>query len=106
MLKAEIKDGGLRLHNIKLSDNALKICLLKRYLRSSSKWTIFRKEFELDGVFMYGLDYKDRIKAMVTNPFWIDVLSSLRVSWNGNFALEKTGEGHYYLKQHNIYLIV
>ena len=39
---------------------------------------------------MYGPDYIDRIKAMVTNHFWIDVLSFLRVLWNSNFALEKT----------------
>ena len=96
----------MKLHNIKLFDNVLKIGLLKRYLRSSSKWTIFPKEFELDGVFMYGPDYIDHIKVMVTNPFWIDVLSSLRVLWNSNFALERTGEGHYYLKQQIIYLIV
>ena len=81
ILEAEIKDGGLKLHNVKLFESALKLGWLKRYLRSTSKWTTFPKDFELDGVFMYGPDYIDRIEAMVTYPFWIDVLNSLRVLW-------------------------
>ena len=89
ILEAEIKDGGLKLHNIKFVDNALKIGWLKRYLKSYSKWTIFPKDFELDGVFIYGPDYIDRIEAMISNQFWLDVLKSLKILWKSNFALEK-----------------
>ena len=52
ILEAETKDGGLKLHNIKLFDTALKLGWLKQFIRSNSKWTIFPKDFELEGVFI------------------------------------------------------
>ena len=90
ILEAEIKDGGLKLHNIKLFDNALKLGWLKRYLRSNSKWTLFPKDFDIDGVFIYGPDYIDRLEAIISNPFWLDVLTALKTLWNSNFISEKT----------------
>ena len=50
-LEEEIKSGGLKLHNIPKFDSALKLGWLKRFLRSNSKWTVFPKEFELEGFF-------------------------------------------------------
>ena len=79
ILEAETKDGGLKLHNIKLFDTALKLGWLKRFIRSNSKWTVFPKDFELEGVFIYGPDYIERIEAMTDNPFWLNVIDSLRV---------------------------
>ena len=90
ILEAETKDGGLKLHNIKLFDNALKLGWLKRYIRSNSKWTVFPNDFELEGVFIYGPDYLERIDAMISNPFWINVIDSLKLLWNCNFALERS----------------
>ena len=71
-------------------DNSLKLGWLKRYLRSNSKWTIFPKDFEIDGVFIYSPDYIDRLDAMISNPFWLDVLKSSKILWKSNFALEKS----------------
>ena len=90
ILEAETKDGGLKLHNIKLFDNALKLGWLKRYIRSNSKWTVFPNDFELEGVFIYGPDYLERNDAMISNPFWINVIDSLKLLWNCNFALERS----------------
>ena len=70
-------------------DNSLTLGWLKRYLRSNSKWTIFPKDFEIDGVCIYGPDYIDRLEAMISNPFWLDVLKSLKILWKSNFGLEK-----------------
>ena len=53
ILEAEIKDGGMKLHNLSIFDAALKLGWLKRFLKSNSKWTIFPKDFELGGVFFY-----------------------------------------------------
>ena len=90
ILEAETKDGGLKLHNIKLFDTALKLGWLKRFIRSNSKWTVFPKYFELEGVFIYGPDYIERIEAMTDNPFWLNVIDSLRVLWKCNFTLDKS----------------
>ena len=89
ILEAEIKDGGMKLHNLSVFDAALKLGWLKRFLKSNSKWTIFPKDFELEGVFYYGADFIERIEAMTTNPFWIDVLTALNSLWKNSIIFEK-----------------
>ena len=86
ILESEIKDGGLKLHNF---DAALKLGWLKMFLKSNSKWTVFPKEFELEGVFHYGADFIERIEAMTTNPFWHDVLTALKTLWKNSIIFEK-----------------
>ena len=71
--------GGLKLHNLELFDSSLKIGLLKRYVRSSSKWCVIPDDFELYNVFEYGIDSIERIQEMTLNPFWKDVLNSLKI---------------------------
>ena len=89
ILEAEVKDGGLKLHNLSVFDTALKLGWLKRFLKSNSKWTVFPKEFELEGVFHYGVDFIERIEAMNTNPFWQDVLTALKALWKTSIIFEK-----------------
>ena len=89
ILEAEIKDGGLKLPNLSSFDNALKLGWLKRFLKSNSKWTIFPKVFELEGVFLYGADYIERIEAMNTNPFWQDVLIALKTLWKNSIIFDR-----------------
>ena len=81
ILEAEVRNGGLKLHNIGW---------LKRFLRSSSKWTVFPKEFELEGVFCFGSDYIHRIEGLNTDPFWQDVLTSLKLLWKSNIMYDKS----------------
>ena len=78
ILEAEIKLGGLKLHNLTNFDSALELGWLKRFQKSSSKWTTFPKELELEGVFCYGPDYIDRIEGLNSNPFWQDLLTALK----------------------------
>ena len=52
ILEAETKDGGPKLPIIKLFGIALKPGWLKRFIRSNSKWTVFPKDFELEGLFL------------------------------------------------------
>ena len=79
----------MKLHNIKLFDNALKLGWLKRYIRSTSKRTTFPKHFELERVFTYGQDYIDSIEAMATNKFWLNVLDSFKFLWKSNCILDE-----------------
>ena len=65
--------------NKDLFDSSLKIGWLKRYLRSNSKWCVIPDDFERYNVFKYGLDFLERIQEMTVNPFWKDVLNSLKI---------------------------
>ena len=78
IMEADIKDGGLRLHNLSLFDLSLKIGWLKRYLRTTAKWKSIPDNFELEGVLTFGKDYLERISEMNFNPFWANVLDGLK----------------------------
>ena len=90
ILEGEIFHGGLKLHNIALFDKSLKLSWLKRYLVSSSKWTIFPDDFDLWEVFTYGPDILDRIKETTSNKFWLDVMDSLTIMWQTDVVLSKS----------------
>ena len=90
IVEAEIFEGGLKFHNISTFDSALKLGWLKRFIKSSSKWTVFPKELELEGVFCYGPDYIERIEGMNSNPFWQDVLTSVKKLWKTSIVYDKT----------------
>ena len=79
ILEADTKFGGMKLHNLELFDFSLKIGWLKRYIRSNSKWCVIPDDFELYNVFEYGLDFLERILEITSNPFWKDVLKSLKI---------------------------
>ena len=79
ILEADTKFCGMKLHNLELFDSSLKIGWLKRYIRSNSKWCVIPDDFELYNVFKYGPDFLERILEMTSNPFWIDVLKSLKI---------------------------
>ena len=49
---------------------ALKLGWIKRYVRSTAKWTVFPKNFEMDDMYKYGRNYVDRIYEITFNPFW------------------------------------
>ena len=78
IMEADIKDGGLKLHNLSLFDSSLKISWLRRYLCTTAKWKSTPDNFELEGVFTFGKDYLERISEMNFNPFWANVLVSLK----------------------------
>ena len=77
ILEVENRDGGLKLHNNKLFVTALKVGWLKRFIKSSSKWTVFSNAMELGDVFT---DYIDRIVELTSNPFRKYVRAALKHS--------------------------
>ena len=89
IVEANIVEGGLKLHNLKKFDAALKIGWLKRYINTNSKWTITPKVNEFDGLFMFGMDYIERLLEMTFNPFWLDVLKSLKILWTDDKIIIK-----------------
>ena len=84
ILEGEIPHGGLKLHDLNIFDKALKLSWLKRYQRSTSKWTIFPNNFELWEVFTYGPDILNKLRETTANKFWLDVIESLSTLWNSN----------------------
>ena len=84
ILEGEIHHGGLKLHNISLFDQTLKLSWLRRYLTSNGKWTVIPSHFELSEAFKFGLLYLDRIIETTSNKFWIDVIKSTQMLWQSN----------------------
>ena len=82
IVEATTIEGGLKLHNLKKFDAALKIGWLKGYVRTKSKWTTTPIFLEFDGLFKFGKDYIERLLEMTFNPFWLDVLKSLKSLWS------------------------
>ena len=84
ILEGEYHEGGLTLHNIFLFDKTLKLSSLRRYIKSSGKWTVITNDFELFDIFKFGPDYLDRIIELTSNPFWKDVIKSLYIFWQSD----------------------
>ena len=78
-MEADIKDEGLKSHNLSLFDNSLKIGWLRRYLCTTAKWKVIPDNFELAGIFTFGRDFLEGISEMNFNPFWDNVLESLKI---------------------------
>ena len=65
----------------------MKIGWLKRYITTNSKWTITPYILEFDGLFKFGKDYIERLLEMTFNPFWHDVLKSLKSLWTDDKSI-------------------
>ena len=70
-------------------DKTLKLSWLRRYIKSSGKWTVIPNDFELFGIFKFGPDYLDRIIELTSNPFWKDVIKSLNIFWQSDAPYHK-----------------
>ena len=89
ILESEINHGGLKLHNISLFDQTLKLSWLRRYLSSRGKWTIIPFNIELSDAFKYGPIYLDRIIETTSNKFWVDVIKSTQMLWQSNAIFDR-----------------
>ena len=89
ILEGEIHHGGLKLHNISLFDQTLKLSWLRRYLTSKGKWTVIPSHFELSDAFKFGLLYLDRIIETTSNKFWVDVIKSTQMLWQSNAIYDR-----------------
>ena len=79
ILEADISEGGLKLHNSRLFDKALKLGWLRRYLTSEGKWRIFLDIDDFHEIFNYGPDFVERMSEIIEIPFWQDVLKGLKL---------------------------
>ena len=63
---------------------ALKTGWIKRFMTSSAKWTNFPDHFEFGDICTYVENYIDRIYDITYNPFWKEVLDSVKYLWNND----------------------
>ena len=89
ILESEINHGGLKLHNISLFDQTLKLSWLRRYLSSRGKWTIIPFNIELSDAFKYGPIYLDRIIETTSNKFWVVFIKSTQMLWQSNAIFDR-----------------
>ena len=89
ILEADIRDGGLKLHNLEIFDQSLKLGWLKRYLKSDGKWRMFADLGDFEQIFSFGSAFTERAMEIAQVPFWSDVLRSLRALWKKNVIREK-----------------
>ena len=68
----------------------MKLSWLRRYIRSSGKWTVIPNDFELFDIFKFGPDYLDRIIELTSNPFWKDVIKRLHQFWQSEAPYHKS----------------
>ena len=45
------------------------------------KWSVIPYNCDFDGLFKYGVDYIERLLEITFNPFWLNVLNSLKMLW-------------------------
>ena len=90
ILEAEIRDGGLKLHNLSTFDQSLKLGWLKRYLKSDGKWKIFADLVDFNEIFSFGSAFTERVMEIAQVSFWSDVLKSLKALWKRNVISEKS----------------
>ena len=57
IIEAEIKNGGLKLHNLKIFDQSLKLGWIKRFSSSNGKWKIFLELEDFHKIYTFGVDY-------------------------------------------------
>ena len=89
ILDGELHHGGLKLHNIALFDQTLKLSWLRRFLSSIGKWTVIPSYLELNDAFKYGPVYLDRIIETTSNKFWVDVIKSTQMLWQSNAVSDR-----------------
>ena len=85
ILEAEIKEGGMKLHNMEHYNHALKLSWLKRLLSSQGKWKYLVSE-DFDNVFTYGAGYLDGLTKVTTIPFWKEVIIALKHLWKSDIV--------------------
>ena len=70
------KLGGLKLTNITVFNNALKISWLKRLKNQDDGWELFPRHYKIHRMIIFGDRYLNLILQKIDNPFWKDVVKS------------------------------
>ena len=81
IIEAEIKEGGMKLHNNQKFPETLKLTWLKRTLSSEGFWTEFPRLSVYQCIYR-GLLYVKSLVKKIENPYWKCVINSVLETQN------------------------
>ena len=79
ILETTTKLGGLKMTNILVFNNALKISWLKRLNDPNDGWEQFPRHYNIHRIILYGDKYPNLIMKKINNPFWKDVAMACEI---------------------------
>ena len=74
ILENTVKLGGLKMTNLTVFNNALKISWIKRLKNQHDGWEQFPRHYEIHKVILYGDKFPISLLEKINNPFWTDVV--------------------------------
>ena len=74
ILETNANLGGLKITNLKVFNNSLKLSWLKRLKNSEDGWEQFPRQFNIHKIILYGDKYPNILLHNTYNPFWKDVI--------------------------------
>ena len=87
ILETNANLGGLKMTNLKVFNNSLKLSWLKRIKNSEDGWEQFPRQFNIHKIILYGDKYPNILLQNTYNPFWKDVILA---SISLHLAIRKT----------------
>ena len=78
MVVKQYFEGGLKMINLMVFAQALKITWLRKILQNESKWHLLIKKFAvIENILSYGSEYIESVLRNMKNYFWKDVFKAL-----------------------------
>ena len=89
ILETTISTGGLKLTNLRIFDQALKISWLKRLKNKEDGWEEFPQIYKIHNLILFGDKYAEKINKKIKNKFWADITTACQNIQN-KLALNNT----------------
>ena len=77
IIEADVKEGGMKLHNLLLFSKCLKISWMRRLESSTGNWTYIPREIGIDKCIFLGSKYTEDLHKKMINLFWKSILESI-----------------------------
>ena len=78
IMESDIKFGGMSFHDMSGFSLCLKLSWLHMLQKSNAKWTHLPRFWEVDQTLQFGKDFCERLLKFVTNPFWKNIIISVK----------------------------
>ena len=74
ILETTAKLGGLKMTNLQVFNNALKLSWLKRLSNPNDEWEQFPRHYNIHKIILFGDKYPTLLLQNTNNPFWRDAI--------------------------------
>ena len=82
IMETTVDLGGLKMINLRIFDNALKISWIKRLKNQDDWWEKFPRHFNIHNIITFGDKYPTTLIKKIDNDFWKDVARSCALLQN------------------------